>query len=251
MIRRKIPNVIFACQQRGAASVEFYVVSFFVFIPLVMAILQLGLFFVAKNTVNLATFSAARAGAATGGDTAAMKSAFAKAVAPLYVGTGLKALGNNGFTDLSASNYVPVMGAAYLTAFAKASLPTDSISKLNPTRNSFSDFGIANPRGAGRIIPVTNVQIDSRIGSASKQTRAEALLLKVEVKHCYDMVIPLIDSIVGKALLIMNGPANALCYVHPSIPGAPGSGRSTTYGVPIISQAVVRMTVSPLQSNFP
>jgi Flp pilus assembly protein TadG len=229
-------------RQRGAASVEFYVVSFFVFIPLLMAVLQLGLFFVAKNTVNLATFAAARAGAVTGGDQGEMKQAFAKAVAPLYVGSGLTVMNNAGFTELSAGNYAQVMGVAYATALFKVNLPMDNIKPLNPTPASFTDFSISNPNGPGRIIPVTNLLTDTRVGTSSKQTRADSLLLKVEVRHCYDMIFPFIDKLVGELMLKVSLPSiDSACYAkHPS-----------SYGIPIVSQAVVRMTVPPIESNFP
>lgn len=225
--------------QRGAASVEFFVISLAVFIPLLMAVLQMGLFFVAKNTVNLATFAAARAGASTGGSQTEMRKAFLKAVAPLYVGAGLRVLGSAGFTDVSQRNYAPVMGAAYLAA--ATNLPIDQITKLNPTAASFRDFGIRDPSGgSGRIIPVTNLITDARVGASSQQTRADSLLLKVEIKHCYHMIFPVIDKLVSQTLLVLN-PSAALtdkgCYLLD--------------GIPIASQAVVRMTVPPEAGNFP
>ena len=229
-----------ARQQRGAASVEFYVVSFFVLIPMLMAVMQLGLFFVAKNTVNLATFAAARAGAASGGDRSVMRSAFANAVSPLYVAKGLSLLRSASFVDLSAGNYPVVAGGARAYSSARMLLPFNRITTLNPTRDSFADFSIPDPDSRGRIIPTTNIMTDNRIGTRSKQTRADALLLKIEVRHCYDMVLPVIDKVVGNFMLFLPGPANdKLCYAaHPS------------HGIPIVSQAVVRMTVPPQQNNF-
>ena len=224
-------------REGGAASVEFYIVSFFVFIPLLMAVLQMGLFFVAKNTVNLATFAAARAGAATGGDPTEMRKAFLRAVSPLYVGSGLAALNRSDFTDIDSGNYPLVMGGALLAA--GLNLPPDQIRVLNPTRASFTDFSVPKA-GGGRIIPVTNILTDSRVGGSSRQTRSDALLLKVEVQHCYHMIFPVIDRMVSGSLLLFNplGPlADTSCYA--------------LRGVPIVSQAVVRMTNPPAQSNFP
>ncbi len=225
--------------QQGAASVEFFVISLAVFIPLMMAVLQMGLFFIAKNTVNLATFAAARAGAATGGSQLEMRKAFLKAVSPLYVGAGLGAVGGSGFKDVSSNNYAVVMGAAYLAA--ATNLPPDQITKLNPTAASFRDFGITDPNGgSGRVIPVTNLLTDNRVGGSSQQTRADSLLLKVQIKHCYHMIFPVIDKMVSQTLLVLNPTASLIdkgCYALD--------------GIPIASQAVVRMTVPPLAGNFP
>ncbi|WP_268907160.1 TadE family protein [Collimonas humicola] len=220
--------------QHGAASVEFYVVSFFVFIPMVMAVLQLGLFFVAKNTVNLATFAAARAGAAAGGDKTAMANNFAKAVVPLFANTTV---------DVSNSNYATVFSEAYLKARVYMALPLlNSIEILNPTSASFTNFGIPKPGGGGRIIPTTNIMNDNRV--LGGQTRADALLLKIEVRFCYRMPIPIIDKMVSIVLLGLDkdlpilpslDPKDIACY----------SGVDGAYGIPIKSQAVIRMTEPP------
>lgn len=229
-------------RQRGAASVEFYVVSFFVFFPMLMAVLQMGFFFVAKNTVNLATFAAARAGAVTSGDRGEMRTAFSKALSPLYVSSGLRLMNGAGFTDLSGANYAQVMAGAYATAYALTMRPLiDDIRILNPTPASFTDFGVRNPNGGSdRIIPVTNLLNDVRVGASSRQTRADALLLKVEARHCYEMIFPMINRMVTQFLLInpLSPPtaADAACYAMT--------------GVPIVSQAVVRMTVPPSQRHF-
>ncbi|MFJ2986294.1 TadE family protein [Collimonas sp. NPDC087041] len=223
-------------KQGGAASVEFYVVSFFVFIPMVMAVLQLGLFFVAKNTVNLATFSAARAGAASGGDKGEMANNFAKAVAPLFADTR---------TDVTNANYPTVLGTAYAKARLYMAIPVmNSIDILNPTASSFSDFGVVKPGGGGKIIPTTNIMNDTKIGSASGQTRAEALLFKIEVRFCYQMPIPIIDKMLSTILLGLSDDIHILPSLDPK-DVACYSGVDGSYGIPIKSQAVIRMTEPP------
>src|SRR5262249_48077043 len=71
-------------RHHGAASVEFYIVSLLVLLPLVMAILQLGMLFVAKNTLNHATFMAARAASMANGSRGVMLNYLAKGLVPLY-----------------------------------------------------------------------------------------------------------------------------------------------------------------------
>ncbi len=231
--------------QRGAATVEFYIVAFFAFIPLLMAILQLGMFMMAKNTVNTAALGVARAGGASGGDKTAMLNAFATGVMPLYASTGLKSVnGSGGDKEVTAGNYPMVYTLAMTRAMTEVRLPTNSITVLNPSAASFRDFGI-NRAGVGRIIPHTNLDIDRNVvGAASGQTRADALLLKIELRYCYEMVFPIIDAMITQTLRLTNtSPSDQACY-GPN----PFTKRR---GIPIRSQAVVRMTVPPVQGRFP
>lgn len=249
MIARRCPPMPAACRQRGAASVEFYIVFITVLPLFLMAVLQTGMFFIAKNTVNLAAFAAARAGAASGGDPDQMKRAFAKALSGLYVAKGLRAAQSTGLTDVSSANFETVISTSTLYAYGQATLPTDQINTLNPRRAAFADFGVPDPSGkAQKIIPVTNLLNDTAVGSSSRQTRADALLLKIEVRHCYEMVFPLIDIAVSETILKfpLGIPAmDLLCYAkHPTADGR------LVYGVPVVSQAVVRMTVPPVDRHF-
>lgn len=235
-------------RQYGATSVEFFI-TFIVAISFIMGVMQLGMFFVAKNTVNLATFAAARAGAASGGDRGQMKQAFAKALSGLYVAKGLRLAGSNGATDVSAGNFETVITGATAWGFGLAGAPYDQMDILNPRRAAFTDFGVPDPAGGrGRIIPVTGLVADTQVGASSRQTRADALLLKLEVRHCYEMIFPVIDVMVSKAIL--SNPlgipfGDIACYRrHPSLDGR------MVYGVVVVSQAVVRMTTPPIQSNF-
>lgn len=236
-------------RQDGAASVEFFVI-FLVAITLIMAVLQMGMFMVAKNTVNLATFAAARAGAASGGDKGEMKKAFAKALSGLYVAKGLRLAGSNGLSDVSGGNFQQVISGSTAYSYAVASMPTNEIKILNPTRKAFTDFGVPNPNGGkARIIPATGLLTDTAVGAASQQTRADALLLKIRVRHCYEIAMPLI----GKAIwavyaenpLFPPPVENLPCMLeHPLPDGRMG------HGVMIESEAVVRMTAPAIESNF-
>lgn len=223
--------------QRGAASVEFYVVAFLVMVPMLMAVLQLGLFMVANNTVHVATLNAARAGAASGVDPGEMRRAFASGVAPLYAAGALATTGAGAFADIS-DHWATGAGLALGTANGDvAANPANKISVLNPARAAFADFGI--PRQTQRIIPVDNLLADNAMGVKTKQRRSDALLLKIEARYCYRMVIPIIDKlVVGVLLWGSSDPRTVACYLQD--------------GVPIISQAVVRMTVPPVESGaFP
>jgi Flp pilus assembly protein TadG len=212
--------------QRGAATVEFYVVGFFVLTPLIMAIMQMGLYMVAKDTVNLGALAAARVGAA-GGTKSDMRNQFAKAIAPLYP-TGSPA---------NAGNYAVAMGTAYAKATVDVINPVfTTISVLNPTQQSFNDFGIAGANGS-RVIPTTNLLTDTRVGSQSRQSRADALLLKIQVRYCYAMIFPVIDKLVTSMLMMAPGSASdEACYAADR--------------VPIVAHAIVRITEPPVAGNL-
>jgi hypothetical protein len=232
MSRRRRVGGVPACQC-GAAAIEFQIISFMVLVPLLMGVLQLGLLIVAKNTVNVATLAAARAGAASGGDKAAMNHALVLGLAPLHVSVGKRATGV-GMNDISSLNYAGVMAATLVASKLDTAL-YGRISVLNPTTKSFADFGVNQP-GVGRVIPVINLMDNATVGGASGQTRAEALLLKIEVRYCQELVVPVIDRMITG---VLNGIASGAsledraCYL--------------LNRVPVSSQAVVRMTVAPVQ----
>lgn len=226
-----------ACRRRegGQGTIEFQLVALLVMIPLLMGVLQLGLLIMAKNTLNVATLGAARAGAASGGSRAAMQDALALGLAPLHAGQA-KQLTGTGMGDIDAGNYVPVMGAA-LAASKVSNALWSRITVLNPTSTAFDDFGVK--RDGDVVIPVTNVYDNDAVGSTSGQTRADALLLKIEVRYCHKLDIPIIDKMIFEFMSnpLMGTPAaDLICYA---------AGRS-----PMVSQAVVRMTVAPRRGNL-
>jgi hypothetical protein len=222
-------------RERGQGTIEFQVVAILVMIPLLMGVLQLGLLVMAKNTLNVAALGAARAGAESGGSRAAMQDALALGLAPLHVGEA-KRLTGIGMGDIDAGNYAPVMGAALAESKLNDAV-WSRITVLNPTSKSFEDFGVA--KNGDVVIPVTNVYDNDAVGGASGQTRADALLLKIEVRYCHKMDIPIIDKMIFEFMSIPTvgtSAADLICYA---------AGRS-----PMVSQAVVRMTVPPRKRDL-
>jgi hypothetical protein len=196
-------------RQRGAASVEFYIISLLVMLPLVMGILQLGMLYVAKNTLNHATFMAARAGSMANGSRNVMLQHLAKGLVPLYARTS---------EPISSANAVQIVTPAFARARLDVSLPTRTrIEILNPTRASFRDFEV---RQNGVLqIPNDNLQFRRANGGASRQTIQEANLLKIRVDYCYQMIFPLIDdAIVGLLRLGDTDVFHQACYADNRIP---------------------------------
>lgn len=221
--------------QRGQGTIEFQIISVLVLIPLLMGVIQIGLLVVSKNTLNVAALAAARAGAESGGDRAAMQAALDVGLAPLHANAAKLALGV-GMNDLTGGlggTYGTVMGSA--AGLSKAlNVLYSEINVHNPTVQSFNDFGVKTKLGT--IIPVTNVYDNAAVGGQSRQTRAESLLLKIEVNYCEELVIPVIDKIIQATMTPGLSPQAVACYAK---------GR-----VQLTSQAIVRMTVAPIREKL-
>lgn len=168
---------------RGSAMIEFIIVG-----PIItligLAILQYGMLFFAKNQMNHASFMAARAGSVANAKLSAVKTAYTRALVPIY-GGGLDA------TEL---------GASFVKAAADVALNT-RIELLNPTQESFADWNdpklqtILNT-GSKKVIPNTHQGFkDQKIGATSGQTIADANLIKLRITHGYQPKVPIVAGI--------------------------------------------------------
>jgi TadE-like protein len=196
-------------RQRGAASVEFYIVALLVLLPLVMAILQLGMLYVAKNTLNHATFMAARAGSMANGSRSVMLQHLAKGLVPLYARTS---------EPVDSSNAVRIILPAFAQARLDVSLPTRTrLEILNPTRASFRDFEV---RQNGVLqIPNDSLQFRRANGASSRQTIQEANLLKIRVDYCYPLIFPVIDAALISLLRLGDTSLfHQVCYADNRVP---------------------------------
>lgn len=225
-------------RQQGQGTIEFQIIGALVLLPLLLFVVQIGLLVMAKNTLNVATLNAARAGAASGIGETAMKDALAFGLAPLNATQAKMAVGvgTGEVTGGLGGNYPAVMAAALAkTRVENAALAR--ITVINPTRKAFEDFG--EDRAGKRVIPVIGVFDNNELGSRSRQTRADALLLKIEVRYCAELAIPIINTVILKALaspMSMPSADDLVCYALER--------------VPINSQAVVRITVPPVRSGL-
>jgi hypothetical protein len=170
-------------RQRGATLIEFTLALFFGALPMVLAILQVAALLVARNTVNLATFMAARQGAVAGASPAAMNRELARGLVPLYVRAS-----RGGVTPADA------VAAAYAAAFADVSI-LDSLVVHNPTRSDLARVGVL--RSGRRVIP--NDYIEYRPLPVQ-----EANVLTISVVHCQSLVVPLAGPALATALRLLN-----------------------------------------------
>jgi len=170
--------------QHGATLIEFTLALFFGVLPMVLAIWQVAALLVARNTVNLATFMAARQGAVAGAEPAVMNRELARGLVPLYVRAS-----RGGVTPAHA------VAAAYAAALADVSA-LDSLVVHNPTRSALARFGVL--RSGRRVIP--NDYIEYRPLPVQ-----EANVLTISVVHCQPLVVPLAGPALSAALQFLNG----------------------------------------------
>ena len=178
-------------RQRGATLVEFALALILGVLPLVLGILQIGALLVARNTLELATFLAARQGAVTGAEPAAMLRELARGLAPLYVRAN-----HDGVVPAAA------LAAAYGAAVADVTA-LDRLEIHSPTRADLDRFGVL--RRGRRVIP--NDYIEYR--PAAMQL---ANVLTISVTHCQALVVPMAGPALAAAMAILDqDPRHRLC----------------------------------------
>lgn len=184
-----MPHRIQRLRQCGAAMVEFVIIGPII-TTLGLAVLQYSLMFFAKGQINHATFMAARAGSVAHANMDSIKTAYKKALIPLYGG------GQN--TEELATTYAKVV--------ADLEPNTLRIEVLNPTKESFDDYATdatLNGQYNARAIPNSGLALKSNldaIGASSGQTLQDANLLKLRITHGYEPKVWLMGVIYKKYL---------------------------------------------------
>jgi len=193
---------------RGAAMVEFYVVTLFAMLPLCMGLLQAALLATENHHVDHAAFMAARAGATAGGDTTAMRAEFARVMTPLFVTSS---------EPLDASNAGKRVVGAYANALQDF-VVHGSMRLLMPDLTAQRDF--AQPRESGRVIPNDSLEYRSQSpGRESGASLQAANILRVEFTYCRPLIVPFARQILLGVLRVVDGnPEHVRCYLAGRIP---------------------------------
>ena len=193
----------FACSRsmRGASMTEFIIVSPIALL-LMLGILQFGLIYMAKLTLNNATFHAARHGATVNGSKREIELSLAKGLIPFYVRT-------NALTSADPAAAQPG-GGQLLQAGLRAGLDMLAFSEvdvISPSVEAFQQFGVQ--RDGRRVIPNDNIEYRStdagslRMGPESRQISIrDANILKIKVTYGYELKVPLIRTILQKVMCL-------------------------------------------------
>lgn len=165
-------------REHGATMTAFIIVMPF-FIIMILAMVELGLMYQAKQVLDMASLAAARTGAINHARVTPMKDAAAIALAPLTTHKPTK-------TDL---------GMAMLKSEAWARLGgAVQIEVLNPSAKSFSAHGLVE--NGIRQIPNDNLgyRNPNRMGGADQNIQ-DANILKIKVTYKYKLQMPLMEYI--------------------------------------------------------
>jgi uncharacterized membrane protein (UPF0127 family) len=225
--------------QRGAALVEFVVVG-----PLLtligLGILQYTTLFFAKNQLNHASFVAARAGSLGNANVNTVRDAYIKALVPLY-GGGTTA------TELAESLVKATKAYTGDPADPIKNPPGIRIELINPTKESFADFGNNpdlqhkyNTQGKRVIRNASQAFKGDAIGSNSGQTIQDANLIKLRITHGYEPKIPLVKT-VYQAYLKAGDPKNDAFYTTQVQAGR----------IPVVTNVTLHMQSDAIEGSTP
>lgn len=245
----------------GQALVE-HVVLWPTLILISMAVIQLGLLFRGRATLEHATFMAAREGSINNAWKAPMRSVLAAAMAPLDI----KANPNIANYALRAgAGSVP--GTTYIENFM---LPMAAggadIEIVSPTRTMFNYFArdqyaleacsnrcpnggsMREARSRIRQIPNDNLSVrpptTAAVGSGSNSTSVniqDANLLKIRVHWCFPLEVPVVNVAIYQALNLLSGATveRRSCQAKTLAHNAALS--NPIYYIPLSAGSIVRM----------
>jgi hypothetical protein len=209
-----------AQRQRGAATVEFYLVALLALLPMCLGILQTALLHVANHHVDNAAFMAARQGAVRNGDLGAMRSEFARVLTPLLAKA--EPVDRDNVTSMVLSAYADALRD--VTQFGRLEV-------ISPDGRARQDF--AMNRNGRRIIPNDSLAFRSAaLGERSGISLQEANVLRVKFTYCRPVIVPFIrQMMLGFLQRIDPDPWHARCYADGRVP-------------------LVSIGTAPMQSDF-
>ena len=197
--------------QLGASMAEFLVVAP-ALLFLGLGTLQAGLIYHANTILQYATFEAARTGATHHALPDPMRHELAVRLAPLVGGDGSDAAAVSAIARSVAEMASPV------TADGRPRPPT-RLAVLNPTPAAFEDWGVTDPVAGRVVIPNSHLRhrLVERGAGPSGLTLRDANLLKIEVTHGVELVVPVVGPVLSRALALFD-PANAEWYAADRLP---------------------------------
>lgn len=228
--------------QQGQAMVETLVIMVATLLLLLGGI-QIGLIFNAKNTLNYATFEAARAGALNYADKRSIEYAFARGMSPLYSSATA--------ADSMLDKVANVKGARNRVLEEAKAEDFVCIKRLSPTSAAFNSHGVRDELGRfSRVIPNGNLLYRSNNNRGSKVSIQDANLLKLEITYCYPMYVPMISTLIRRLMGVIPDPDPLDGWTAPVL-GRFRNNCLVNNRFPLTSQGIVRMQTPAKNDTFP
>jgi len=198
----------------GQAMAEFLVITP-VFILLIFGSIQLALIFSAKTTLNYATFQAARIGALNNATYSGIRQGLIRGLAPLYTVS-------NSRTGPDVMHAIQA-GINSDGARKDATSEVDAFTRIVRLNPMSSDFSTGN-RGHGElntdgIVQIPNNQLMYRDpGVKGRINVQDANLLKIRVQYCYELIVPIVNKVIGSLSELNNTRNSTSRYETPNDP---------------------------------
>ena len=183
-----------------------FVIVFPVAVLFVLSLIQTGFLYMAKSTLNHATFMAARAGSQNNANPDVIKAALARGLSPFYQDSTI----TNDLQRLTLAYLNPNPGkdSAYKDVYTPMPWKTD-ITLLSPSADTFADYGVRDPVSRVTYIPNDNLETrrtdvtgagTSIASSRSKVNIRDANLLKLKVVYGYKLKVPLVGYVLRRVM---------------------------------------------------
>lgn len=208
-----------------------------ILLMLTLGVIQMGLLYNARATMNNATFQAAREGSITHADKGAMEKKLAEAMAPLYL------------KDATYSDLV-IRRASLYAAMKVPAAPIGQLDIVSPTKAIYKEFErtqhyLDGQRREKRIKQMPNDNLNVRSAS-EKVVKAgvgnvrinlqDANLLKIRGHWCYEMIVPFVNYLIYQTYANLPGAKNPHWRACRAL-----SLLNRSYYLPVSATSVVRM----------
>jgi len=176
-----------------------FIIVWPILVLLVFGTLQLILIYLAKSTLNLATFEATRAGTLNQARREHVDLGFVRGMAPLY------------------STHIQTVNDARKKVMTEIENDNVCIERINPTQSAFDEY--ANADGE---IPNDNLMFrDPTPQAAGGISVQEANLLKLRVTYCYELIVPIMNKMIPELMEVAGatgGSFEQACWDRERIP---------------------------------
>lgn len=191
-----------------------FIIVWPVLVLLVFGTLQLILIYLAKSTLNLATFEATRAGSLNQARREHVDLGFVRGMAPLY------------------STHIQTVNDARRKVMTEIEDDNVCIERINPTTTAFDEFADSDGQ-----IPNDNLMFRDPTQRSGVSIQ-EANLLKLRVTYCYEMIVPIMNRMIPELMEVAGATGGSFEQ------GCWEEGR-----IPIKAQGILRMQSPPVNDG--